>query len=318
MRHHTLVWKRRIFGRRGNDGILFKIILYVLLIGISFIFLFPLLSMLSMSFMTLEDLIDSSISWVPRNLTGRNYVIAFAQLNFSKALYKSFLISVLPTIAAIASSSLIGYGLAKFQFPGKKLILGLMLALFLIPTILTYIPTTVLYQDLKLFGINLNLMGSLRAFVVPAIFGFGLRQTIFILIFYQFFRIIPHDLYEAAEVDGSGVLGTFIKIAIPLAGPAFLICGLYAFVWYWNETTLARAYFGQTHTSLLMSLESYISTYRSLFAQGRMTMDSVSEVYNLGVQYSMTLIAIAPLIIIYLFVQKGFVEGIDKSGIAGN
>ncbi len=318
MRINTRLLRRRLLGRRGNDGIIFKIILYVMLVGISFIFLYPLISMFSMSMMSLEDLIDQSIAWIPRSFTFENYVIGLVQLNFLEALWTSLKIAVAPTVCALVSSSVVGYGLARYSFPGKKLVLFLMLVLFLVPTVLTYIPTTVLYQDLAIFGIPLNLMGSIKAFTIPALMAFGIRQTVFILIFYQFFRIIPNELYEAAEVDGSGIVKTFLNIAIPLAQPAFLICGLFGFVWYWNETQLARAYFGGTHTSLLMGLEAYINTYRALYAQGRVTLESVSETYNLGVQYAMTLMSILPLIIIYLFVQKGFVEGVDRSGIAGN
>lgn len=310
--------RRRLLGRKGNDGLLFKIVLYILLTGISFIFLYPLLSMLSMSLMSLEDLIDTSISWIPRNLMILNYKNAFEWMKFYDALVVSLKVSVYPTLATIVSSSLIGYGFGHYQFPGKKIMMGIMLAMFLIPTVLTYIPTTVLYRDLKLFGIELKLMDSIRAFWVPALFGNGIRQTIFILIFYQFFRIIPHELFEAAEVDGSGPLRTFFTIAIPMAAPAFLICGLYSFVWYWNETSLARLYFGNVYTTLPMSLESYINVYRSMYAQGKVTLDTVNSVYNTGVQYAMTLISIAPLLLVYLFAQKWFVEGVDRSGIAGN
>jgi multiple sugar transport system permease protein len=310
--------RRRLFGRRGNDGLLFRIGLYILLVGISFIFLYPLLSMLSMSVMSLEDLIDSTIAWIPRNLTLSNYSVAFTWMNFEKAFAASLKVSIYPTVATIISSALIGYGFAHFRFPGRKILMGLMLTMFLVPTVLTYIPTTVLYRDLDIFGIPLNLSESIRAFTVPALVGMGIRQTIFVLIFYQFFRIIPSDLYEAAAVDGSGVLRTFLTIAIPMAAPAFLICALYSFVWYWNETTLARAYFGNTYTTLPMALEGYISTYHSLYSQGDVNLDSVSTTYNLGVQYAMTLITIAPLLVVYLFMQKWFVEGVDRSGIAGN
>jgi len=314
----TMNLRRVLLGRKGNDGLLFKIVLYILLTGISFIFLYPLLSMLSMSIMSLEDLIDTSISWIPRNFTILNYVNAFEWMNFFDAFMDSLKVSIYPTLATIVSSSLIGYGFGHYQFPGKKILMGIMLAMFLVPTVLTYIPTTVLYRDLTLFGIDLKLMDSIRAFWVPALFGNGIRQTIFILIFFQFFRIIPHELFEAAEMDGSGPIRTFITIAIPMAAPAFLICGLYSFVWYWNETSLARLYFGSVYTTLPMSLESYINMYRSMYAQGRVTLDTVNSVYNTGVQYAMTLISIAPLLLVYLFAQKWFVEGVDRSGIAGN
>jgi multiple sugar transport system permease protein len=271
-----------------------------------------------MSIMSLEDLIDTSISWIPRNFTILNYVNAFEWMNFFEAFSDSLKVSVYPTLATVISSALIGYGFGHYQFFGKKVLMGMMLAMFLIPTVLTYIPTTVLYRDLSIFGIDLQLMDSIRAFWVPALFGNGIRQTIFILIFYQFFRIIPHELFEAAEMDGSGPLRTFITIAIPMAAPAFLICGLYSFVWYWNETSLARLYFGSVYTTLPMSLESYINMYRSMYSQGQVTLDTVNSIYNTGVQYAMTLISIAPLLLVYLFAQKWFVEGVDRSGIAGN
>jgi len=311
-------WKRRLFGRKGNDGLLFKIILYVLLTGISFIFLYPLLSMFSQSLMSLEDLIDSSIVWIPRNLTLENYTNAFEWMKFSESLGDSLKVSLTPTLATVFSSSLIGYGFGHYQFPGKKICMGLMITMFLIPTVLTYIPTTVLYQDLSFFGIDLELMGSLRSFWIPALFGNGIRQTIFILIFYQFFRIIPHELYEAASVDGSGPIRTFVTIAIPMAAPAFLICALYSFVWYWNETSLATLYFGSEYTTLPMSLQSFINMYRSMYANNDVTLDSVGSIYNIGVQYAMTLISIVPLLLTYLFAQRWFVEGVDRAGIAGN
>lgn len=316
--NRTARFKRLMLGRRGNDGLLFKLVLYVLLIGISFIFLYPLLQMMSKSIMTLEDLIDTTVYWIPRTLTFSNYTTAFEWIHFWDAIRDSLEVTMIPTLCTVASSALIGYGFGRYRFPGRKILMGLMIAMFLIPTVLTYIPTTVLYGDLSILGIRVRLTESLKAFWVPALMGNGIRQTIFILIFYQFFRIIPHELYEAAEVDGSGPIRTFFTIAIPMAAPAFLICGLYSFVWYWNETSLARLYFGSQYTTLPMALDSFISMYRSMYSQGNVTLDTVSGVYNLGVQYAMTLISIFPLLLVYLFCQKWFIEGVDRSGIAGN
>lgn len=310
--------KKILFGRNEQNGLVFKLVMYILLIGVSFIFLYPLLAMLAKSLMTIEDLINTTVSWIPRKVTLNNYRNAFQWMQFGGALVDSLKVSLYPTIATIISSSLIGYGFGRFKFPFKKTLLTIMIAMFLIPSVLTYIPTTVLYKDLTILGVKLNLMDSIKAFWIPALFGNGIRQTIFILIFYQFFRIIPEELFEAAEVDGSSTLRTFITIAIPLVGPAFLICGLYSFVWYWNETSLARLYFGSQFTTLPMSLDAFIATYSSMYAQGNVTMDSVSSVFNLGVQYAMTLISIIPLLLVYLFAQKWFIEGVDRSGIAGS
>ncbi|MDD3129513.1 MAG: carbohydrate ABC transporter permease [Candidatus Izemoplasmatales bacterium] len=310
--------KRILLGRNEKLGLVQKLVLYILLIGISFIFLYPLLAMLAKSLMAIEDLINTSVSWIPSKITFVNYKNAFMWMQFFNALWDSIQVSLYPTIATVFSSALIGYGFARYKFPFKKLLMGIMIAMFLIPSVLTYIPTTVLYKDLKILGINLDIMGSIKAFWVPAIFGNGIRQTIFILIFYQFFRIIPDELFEAAEVDGSSTLKTYLTIAIPLAGPAFLITALYSFVWYWNETSLARLYFGADYTTLPMSLDAFIATYQSMYSQGNVTMDSVSSTYNIGVQYAMTLISIVPLLLIYIVAQKWFVEGVDRSGIAGS
>jgi multiple sugar transport system permease protein len=103
-----------------------------------------------------------------------------------------------------------------------------------------------------------------------------------------------------------------------LAAPAFLICALYSFVWYWNETSLATLYFGSEYTTLPMSLQSFINMYRSMYANNDVTLDSVGSIYNIGVQYAMTLISIVPLLLTYLFAQRWFVEGVDRAGIAGN
>ena len=318
MKFNRQFLRRRLLGRRGSDGWLFKTMLYFVLIGISFIFLYPLLAMLSMSFMSLEDLIDSSIAWIPRNPTLQNFVNGFTWMQYTKTLLDSLQVSILPTITTTISSALIGYGFARFQFPLKKLLMGLMIAMFLIPTVLTYIPTTVLYRDLKILGIDVSLMNSIRAFWVPALFGFGIRQTIFILIFYQFFKMIHKELIEDASVDGSSTLRTFLTISIPMSLPAFLITTLYSFVWYWNESSLARLYFGQNYTTLPMRLESYIQMMRSMYGSGQATLDTVSTMYNTGVQYAITLLSILPLLLIYLVAQKYFIEGVDKAGIAGN
>lgn len=318
MKHKNVSLKKLLFGRNEQIGLIEKIVLYILLIGISFIFLYPLLSMLAKSMMGIVDLISSSVSWIPSHVTLQNYVTAFEWMNFVDVLWDSVQVSLFPTIATVVSSSLIGFGFARFQFPFKKLLMVIMIASFLIPSVLTYIPTTVLYRDFVILGFKLDIMNSIKAFWVPALFGNGIRQTIFILIFYQFFKMIPEELFEAAEVDGSSTFRTFLTIAIPLAAPAFLICSLYAFVWYWNETALARLYFGSSYTTLPMALDSFISTYSSMYAQGNVSMDSVSSTYNIGVQYAMTLISIVPLLLVYLFAQKWFVEGVDRSGIAGS
>jgi multiple sugar transport system permease protein len=308
---NQIKWKKRLFGMYGNDGLLNKIILYILFIGIGFIFLYPLMQMLVTSFMPLIDLVDPTTIWIPKNFTFRNYIRAIEALNASKALIDSIIVSILPTIFIVISSAMIGYGFASYDFPLKKLMMSILLMIFLIPTILMAIPTYVIYRELQI-------LDSLKAFIYPAMTGFGFRQTIFILIFYQFFKMIPKELKEAAEVDGASAVKVFIQIAIPLALPAFLITSLYAFVWYWNETSLALLYFPNKYSTLPMAVIGFRTLYENLYPSGTIGLEGASETFNQGVQFAGTILSILPLLIVYFIAQKWFIEGVDRSGIAGN
>ena len=124
------------------------------------------------------------------------YAIRSHYVHFFDSLLDSIQVTLYPVVATVVSSALIGYGFGKFEFPFKKTLMGIMIAMFLIPSVLTYIPTTVLYNNFSIFGIDIQLMDSVKAFWVPALFGNGIRQTIFILIFYQFFRMIPKESYN--------------------------------------------------------------------------------------------------------------------------
>jgi multiple sugar transport system permease protein len=303
--------KKFFFGSVDSSGFLSKLFLYIILIGISFIFLYPVLKMTVTSFMSLEDLIDPTVNWVPSVMMLENYTKAAQVLNFKNSLWDSILVSLVPTIFSVLSSALIGYGFSQYEFPGKKIWFAAVVLVFLVPTILLNIPTYVLYN-------SLGILKSLKAYMYPAMLGFGLRQPVFIFIFYQFFNGIPHELSEAAEVDGANAFQTFVKIAVPLAIPAFIITTLYSFVWYWNETNLAISYFQGEYTTLQIAVSQFENMYRELFPGGNVGMDSASQAFNEGVLFAGTMLSILPLLVLYAFTQKWFVESADRAGIAGN
>lgn len=299
-----------LFGSYTRMGLIKYIVLYVLLIGISFVFLYPLLQMLVTSFMGLEDLVDPTTIWVPSKIVLTNYSKAAEALTLGKSLWHSFLVALLPSLACTISASCIGYGFARHEFPLKKFWFALVIVIFLLPSVLTSIPTYVTYN-------KLNLLGSLKAFIYPALTGFGLRESIFILIFYNFFKEVPNELVESAQMDGARTLTIFFRIAIPLCVPAFLITFLYSFVWYWNETSLGVMYLKGNYTTLPMAVANFKTLYETLFPSGSVGLESASETYNQGVQFAGTILSILPLLVIYFICQKWFIEGADRSGIAG-
>ena len=304
---------RFIFGTREKDGLGKQIIVYGLLICIGFVYLYPILYMLSTSLMDQADLLDSSVSWIPGKLYFGNYVSAGKSLSFFSSILKGAIIAGAPTIVSVCSTMLIGYGFATFEFKGKKVLMGLLILSYVLPSQVTMIPTFVLFTKLKI-------VGTLFSFLLPALFGNGLNSAIFILIFYQFFRQVPKVLLEAAQIDGAGHFKSFIKIAIPSAGPAILTVFLFCFVWYWNESYLTEMYVqGMSSTSFWTNLVIQLKNFDTSFASTDLltTSGDAATDLNESVRMAATALSILPLLIMYFFLQRYFIESIDRTGITG-
>lgn len=305
--------RKRLFGTNDRSGWLIQAGIYLLLITIGFVYLYPLIYMLATSFKSLGDLLDTSIRWIPSTLFLDNYRNAIAALNIKESLLGSIVISLLPTLFQVAISALVGYGFARFDFPFKRTLMFLMIFSFIVPPQVLMMPTYVLYSDL-------GLLGSLNAFIIPAALGQGIKSTIFILIYYQFFRQTPRSLYEAAEVDGASEWTNFFRIGLPMATPATIIVFLFSFVWYWNETYLVNLYLtgggsteNRTWVTMLMSLANFRATYERMYPAS----DTGSMNINEGITMAGTMITLIPLIITYLVLQRYFTESVDNSGITG-
>ncbi|MFD1359031.1 carbohydrate ABC transporter permease [Fictibacillus halophilus] len=300
--------KRMFLGMQGTDGLLYKVLIYALLIGIGFVYLYPLLYMGVYSFKSLDDLLNPLVNWIPTELYTGNYEQANKVLDFFSTLMETLYVTVLPALAQTAVAAVVGYGLARFDFKGKNIIFVLVLSTFIIPPQVTLIPRYIFFNEL-------NILGSLNAFLLPATFGQGLNSAIFILIFYQFFRAVPKALEEAAQLDGAGHFRIFFTIALPMALPAIIISFLFSFVWYWNETYLAAIYFGDALTTLPLQLQKFVATYQKMFP-AEMGVSGGNQL-NEGIKMAGTVLSILPLLIVYFITQRWFVEGVDRSGITG-
>lgn len=299
--------KHLLFGSNVKTGIITQLFIYSLLIGIGFVYLYPMIHMGSYSFMTLEDLLNPLITWLPSQFYLENYETAYRVLNFSSTLGVTLYVTVLPALAQTLVASLIGYGFARFDLPFKRTLFGLVLATFVIPPQVLMIPRYVFFNDL-------GIIGNIQSFLLPAAFGQGLNSAIFILIFYQFFRMLPKSLEEAAYLDGAGYYKIFIRIAVPMAIPAFIISFLFSFVWYWNETTMAATFFGNALTTLPLELQRFNASYEQMNAQN---LGGSNVNINEGISMAGTMLSILPLLVVYFITQRWFVEGVDRSGITG-
>lgn len=303
---------RKFFlGTRSKNGFLKVLFIYALLICIGFIYLYPILRMLSVSFMSLDDLLDSSIQWIPSALSLANYRQAAASMDYMKSFFQSLLITGVPTLCNLLSCSLIGYGLARFRFHGHGLIMAIILFTFVLPSQIVMIPTYVLYSDM-------GILGTVWSFILPALVGQGLNAPIFILIFWQFFRTVPKALIEAAMIDGAGYFRSFFRVSLPSAAPAFITVSLFSFVWYWNESYLTELYVhgvlsNSGLTTLIIQLRNFASNYSSYATTAVSGATSLNE----AIRMAGTLLAVLPLLILYFVLQRHFVESIDRTGITG-
>lgn len=296
----SIALKAKMLGKHMSDGWLYKFIIYVLLITIGFIYVYPIFYMISRSLMSREDLINAMVLWVPTDFNLENYSKAFSTLDYFKTLFNSLVINLLPALIQTGVTAVIGYGFAKYKFKFKNLWLIIVILTFIIPSQIYSIPKYQMFY-------SMGLLENPLAIILPAMFGQGINSAIFILIFYQFFKTVPKALDEAAEMEGAGELHLFFKINVPLAIPAFITTFLFSFVWYWNETSNVALYLGNSWPSLQIKLGNFSSAFTG----------DEAALLNEGIRLAATLLIILPMLIVYFALQKYFIEGIEKSGIAG-
>jgi multiple sugar transport system permease protein len=300
--------KRILLGRQGNDGLVFKLFVYGLLISVGFVYLYPILYLVSQSFKSLTDLLDPTVLWIPQKLYVENFIQAWHVLNYMDTFWHSVINSVLPAIGQTVSCAIVGYGLAKFRFPGKTIILGLMMITFIIPSQVVMIPLYLMFN-------HYHMLGSPLPFFVPTIFAQGIKGVLFILIYTQFFRTIPTSLEEAAQMDGAGFIRTFFNVILPISTPAIVVVLLFSTVWHWNETYLASLYLGDSMTTLPMQLKTFNDSFSKLYSSAVGT--GKHKDINESIRMAGTLLIVLPLLVLYLFAQRRFVEVVDKTGITG-
>ncbi len=298
--------KKIFFGFEFTDGLLFSIIIYALIISMGFVFVLPILRMTSSSFKDLKDLVDPAIGFLPSKLYLENYQKAMNVLNFKVKIWQSFYIAVLPTIFQTVSAAIIGYGFARYRFPLKNLLLVLTLSTFIVPPQVILLPRYLMFKEVKI-------LGSILSTVLPAAFGQGLRSAIFILIFFQFFGMIPKALEEAAKIDGAKELQIFYGIAIPMATPAIIVTAIFSLVWYWNDVTTTSMFIGGGLSTLPLELNRFAAAFADSYSQ---VGDSAARL-NEGIQMAGTVLTILPMLAVYFVLQRWFVEGVDRSGITG-
>ena len=287
-------------------NIISKFAIYFVLICIGFIFLEPIFEMISKSIMTTKDLIDPSITWIAKHATLDNFKNAIGTLDIPTSILNSIWYSALLAIAQTFVSATTGFALSRYTFRGRNFWFVMLIMAFILPVPLLTVPRIMMFSTVESI-LGFKLINTVVPQFLLALLGQGTYSTMLVLIFYNFFNMIPKSLDEAAMIDGAGSLKVFYHVAIRLSISTILVVFLFSFVFNWNETYTTNILTGDALELLPGRL--------SLFYNGS-TSNAVSEL-NEAIKMAATLIAIAPLLVLYACVQRQFIEGIENTGITG-
>jgi len=307
---HRLRYK--FIGYNVVDGIGSRIVSYIILIAISYIFFYPLLKMASMSLMSPNDIINPEVDWIPEKISFRNFMAAWYVLGMPKTLFNSIWYSGTLALFQTIVSATTGFAFARYQFKFKNFWFTMVLISFIIPLPIVIIPRIMLFTSLQ-SSTGIQLIGTIIPQLVLTMFGQGINSAILILIFYNFFRMIPKSLDEAAHIDGATAFQVFWHIIIKLSVPTIVTVFLFSFVWNWNETYVTGTFLRGAIKLLPMQLANFDNVFSDLSSQipGQGGDNRINEAYKMAA----TFISIIPLLITYAFAQKQFIEGIENTGI---
>ena len=313
------LWKGKYLTLDFLKRFLLAVFKYVLLIGLTYIILYPFLVKLTSAFMSREDLHDPMVRFIPRNFSVENITFLFDYFDYPKAFLNTLFLSTACAVLQVIVSAMIGYGLARFKFKGRGIIFGLVIFTMVIPPQTIQLAT---YMKLKYFdffglikaltGQSINMVDSVWPMLFFSLTGLALKNGLYIFIMRQFFRNVPAELSEAASVDGAGTARTFFRIMLPMAGSMMLTIGLLSFSWQWLDTYYSSLLFPNFDIlSNIVTRAGYISVTAGIDEIHAGTPAS-SMMINTA-----TLMVMAPLMLLFLFAQKFFIQGVERSGIVG-
>ena len=304
---------------------------FILMLGVSFVIIYPFIARIAGSFMTKEDVLDATVSLIPKNPTLEIYKALIVENQYFEAFVNTLLLSLICALIQTMVSCLVGYGLAKFKFKGNSLIMILVIVSMIIPhnalraSIIDHFEMfdimTVLSWDYPgiielITGSTVDLTFTFWPMIILSVSGLALKNGLYIYLMRQFFKGVPDELEESAYVDGSGVYRTFFQIILPLTVPMMITVFLFSFSWQWTDEFYNGLFFSTDveQYKVIMMPDIYKTMPESITPNPNY---GAVALYKNIVQNTAGMLIIAPLIVMYLFCQRYLVEGIERSGIVG-
>ncbi len=334
------------------QNVVFKLFRFVFLLGIAYVVLYPFFTQIAGSFMSPEDFLDVTVQIIPKNFTLDTYKAIWTDLGYLNAFKNTFILSIVCAILQTLSCCLIAYGLAKYKFKGNKLLFLLVVLTMVIPHKTVQFSLEMAFRYFDIFGIlkllsggasigvesidqvlanisvfnsessneiirqiaregSINLKNTFWPMIILSVTGLAFKNGLYIFMLRQFFRGIPDSLEESAYIDGSGDFRTFFQIILPMSVPMLITVFLFSFCWQWTDQFYVGLFFDQDTTPMLSKLYQDIPN------------DIVSLTYEYegqalyvpAIRNTCGIMVIFPLVILYAFLQRYLVEGIERSGL---
>ncbi len=310
------LFKRKYVGLTGVKHVLVRIVMYLLLIGMAFVFIYPFIYMIMTSLMSNADLNNVSVKWLPTRMKFENYAVALNLMKATKQAVNSLIVTVAASVGHVIACSFIGYGFARYNFPFKKILFGCVVLAFIVPVQTIIIPMYMTYS-------NLGWLDTMLPLIVPTFFGFGLKGALYIFLFRQFFLTVPKSLEEAARIDGCGFMMTYWRIVFPLAKATIVVALVLSVVWHWNDfyeptmyITTARLGFLPPRLNNIISAASAPPEQQEELMRNLGLTDGEDTLNNAVVMAGAVIIS-SPVLLFFAFAQRQFMQGIERSGITG-
>lgn len=297
----------------------------VLLVGISYVVLFPFFSKIAGSFMAPEDFVDVTVRLIPRHFTMETYKAIILENGYFEAFKNTLTLSLICAVLQTLSCCLVGYGLAKFKFKGNKLIFLLVIFTMVLPhqTLSFSFSINFTYFWKGLFGLlhaihlvpdklanGMNMINTHWPMMLLSATSLAFKNGLYIFLFRQFFRGVPDELEESAYIDGSGIFRTFVQIILPLSLPMMITVFLFSFCWQWTDDFYTNLFYTTARMKLMPGIVDIPTSLMTDFA--------AKDLYYAAIKNTCGILIILPLIVLYAFCQKFLVQGIERSGLTAD
>lgn len=293
------------------------IVRIAIIVGVSYVILSPLIGMFVNAISSTKDAYNPMVFVIPEFPTLERFQLAFTRLDYLPTMARDLAYTITTTLVQLLICSMVGYGFARFEFPFKKFLFACVVVMIVIPTHTIMLPLYLTFRSFDPLGLMtlikgapLNLMGTVAPMYIMSFLGCGVRSGLYIYIFNQFFRGLPKEIEEAAFVDGAGMWYTYFRIMLVNAMPSVITVAIFSMVWQYNDTFYASLF--------AINNKTFVSTRISTITSNISNVEKILDpnILQLFLDAGIVLVML-PVIIVYVALQKQFIEGVERSGIVG-